>query len=178
MRFLPNWFYGLLPDDLWPDNPREFYNYTLNAIPLLGNGQINTDVVFSKKTDSIIFGASALVTDTTGATSQVPSAGVWSRKLVQLSNSGSGEIYTDPTAGTPAAPGVPFENVFGVWGSVPGGGINSPGMRLPCYWPMPIIVRRGGALSMKITDLSGANHHLRITFHGALIYKKTLAEVA
>lgn len=171
LRPLPNWFYGLLPPDLWPDRPREFYSYTLNIIPLAAGATISTDVVFSKKTDSIIFGGAMIRTPATGDTLFNPRSGVFSRAVAQLSNSAANELYTDGQ--------VPLENLFAVWGPIlPGHGFVNAGAKLPAFWPLPIYVPKGGALTLRITDLAAAASHFRFTFWGGLLYQLDQREAA
>lgn len=166
LQMLPNWFYGLLPGDLWPDRPREFYAYTLNLIPLAA-GAVNVPfgVVFSKKTDSIIFGGHVIRTTTDGVTLFNPRSGVSSQALCQLSNSAGNEVYTDGA--------VPLENLFSVWGPIVGkaGFANIPAKQ-PNYWPLPIVVRKGGELTLALSDLNATNSHFRFTFYGALVYQQ------
>lgn len=171
LRPLPNWFHGLLPESLWPDRPREFYAYTLNLIPLAASATITTDVVFSKKTDSLIFGGTAIRTTPDGITLFNPLAGSAVRALIQLSNSAAAELYTEVQ--------VPFENLFSSWGPRmgPAGFVNA-GAKLPAYWPQPIFVRRGGALSMLITDQANTASHWRFTFWGCLLYEQSERVVA
>lgn len=168
---LPNWFYGLVPGNLWPDRPREFYSYTLNLIPLAAGATISTDVVFSKKTDSIIFGASMIRTDVTGASIFSPASGTFIRATCQMSNSAANELYTQD--------GVPLENLFSSWGpNLRGHGPVNAGAKLPAFWPVPIIVPRGGALTLKLTDLAATASHFRFTFFGGLLYEQREREVA
>src|SRR5712671_243376 len=93
LRPLPNWFHGLLPGSLWPDRPREFYAYTLNLIPLAAGATVTTDVVFSKKTDTIIFGGMLLRTTTTGDTFFSPRPGADS--VVELGGGGTVHRWAD-----------------------------------------------------------------------------------
>lgn len=171
LRPLPNWFYGLLPENLWPDRPREFYSYTLNIIPLAAGATANVDVVFSKKTDSIIFGGAVIRTPFTGDTIFNPRSGTFVRATVQMSNSASNELFTEA--------GVPIENLFASWGPVlPGHGFVNAGAKLPAFWPIPITVPKGGALSLRITDLAATASHFRFTFWGGLVYQLDQREVA
>ncbi len=178
LRPLPNWYYGLLPENLWPDRPREFYSYTLNVIPLAAGATINADVVFSKKTDSLIFGGAVIRTTPAGDSIFNPRSGTFVRALVQLSNSASNELFTDrsdPFNGL----GVPIENLFAAWGPImPGHGFVNAGARLPVFWPIPIYVPKGGALSLKLSDLAATASHFRFTFWGGLIYQLDQREVA
>jgi hypothetical protein len=166
LRMLPNWFYGMLPADLWPDQPREFYCYTLSLIPLTAGAQ-SFSLVFSKKTDTLIFGGHVIRTESTAPFNLInPRSGVSSRALVQLSNAAGNEVYTDGN--------VPLENIFSVWGPIMGdaGFVNVPA-KLPCVWPLPITVRKGGELTMRLTDLApGADSWFRFTFYGALVYQQ------
>lgn len=166
LQMLPNWFYGMLPADLWPDRPREFYCYTLSLVPLTAGATNQTfGVVFSKKTDTVIFGGSVIRTPTDGLTLFNPRAGVFSRATVQLSNSAGNEVYTDGN--------VPLENIFGVWGPLlPGAGFVGIPAKLPVVWPIPIVVRKGGELTMRLTDLAATASWFRFTFYGALIYQQ------
>lgn len=166
LQMLPNWFYGLLPGDLWPDRPREFYAYTVSVIPLAaGATNVPFSVVFSKKTDSIIFGGHVIRTSVDGATMFNPRGGVSSRALVQLSNAAGNEVYTDGA--------VPLENLFSVWGPIVGkGGFSNTPAKLPNYWPIPIVVRKGGELTLALSDLAATASHFRFTFYGALVYQQ------
>jgi len=178
LRPLPNWFYGLLPESLWPDRPREFYNYTLNIIPLAAGATAVVDVVFSKKTDTLIFGGAMIRTSTDGVSIFNPRSGGAIRALIQMSNSASNELFTDrsdPANGL----GVPMENLFASWGPIlPGHGFVNAGAKLPAFWPIPIYVPKGGALSLKISDLAATASHFRFTFWGGLIYQLDQREVA
>lgn len=172
LRPLPNWFHGLLPGSLWPDRPREFYAYTLNLIPLAAGATITTDVVFSKKTDSLIFGGAAIRTDTTGSSIFNPRSGTYVRAQIQLSNSAASELYTDGQ--------VPFENLFSSWANpiMGSAGFVNAGAKLPALWPQPIYVQKGGALSLLITDQAATASHFRFTFWGCLLYQQNEVEVA
>lgn len=171
LRPLPNWFHGLLPGSLWPDRPREFYAYTLNVIPLVAGATLTTDVVFSKKTDTIIFGGMLLRTTVTGDTFFSPRSGTYVRAQIQLSNSAAAELYTDGQ--------IPAENLFGCWGPIMGpAGFANAGAKLPALWPQPIYVRKGGALSMLMTDQAATASHFRVTFWGCLLYGQSEREAA
>src|SRR5712671_243374 len=93
------------------------------------------------------------------------------RAQIQLSNSAAAELYTDGQ--------IPAENLFGCWGPIMGpAGFANAGAKLPALWPQPIYVRKGGALSMLITDQAATASHFRVTFWGCLLYGQSEREAA
>lgn len=167
LQMLPNWYYGFLPADLWPNQPREFYAYTTSIIPLAAGATNQViSLVFSKKTDSLIFGGHVIRTTTDGVTLFGPRSNAASQASVQLRNDAAGEVYTDGN--------VPLENLFSMYGPAVMGssGVISEPCKLPCYWPLPITIRKGGELTMRLTDLNATQSWFRFTFYGALIYQE------
>lgn len=174
MRMLPNWYHGFLPADLWPDRPREFYISELDMIPLQGaaGGQIVREVVFSKRTDVIVFGGAAIITDTTGVTLSNPIGGTFSQVFAHLFNSAGNEVYTELSASGQAQ--RPLEHLFSMWGDRLGdAGFVNMGAKQPIYWTQPIVVRKGGSLSLLLRDNNaGGARHLRLAFWIGLMYEE------
>lgn len=182
MPLLPNWFYAQLPKGWWPDRPREFYCYQTNIIPF--NTAFGTifqkELVFSKRSDAVIFGAQGLVTTVPAlgfAPAVVnPQSGATVALAVALSNPSADEQYTLPivisATGGQVSGGVPWESIFSQWGST-GGPIISAPARQPCYWPIPIPVRKGGSLLLSLTSIRNplpVNLWIRLTFWACLLY--------
>lgn len=166
LQLLPNWYFGLVPQDLWPDAPCEFFCFQHNLLPLLANRSNTTELPISKKTDALVFGASGLVTDPATGIVVQPRSGVSSQKLITLANPAGAELFTSDA--------VPWENIVGCYSGMgtAGGVIDSPA-QAPVIWPMPITIRKGGSFLVTIQNLNNAaDHNIRLTFYGALVYKQ------
>lgn len=170
MQMLPNWYYGFLPSDLWPDRPREFFITELDIIPLPASVVTDREVVFSKRTDVIVFGGAAIVTTTDGVTLFNPRGGTYARIAVHMYNAAGNELYTELNA--QGQPVVPIEHLFSVWGWHVGGQFVNIGGKSPTYWSQPIVVRKGGALTLSMLDLAAAARWVRIGFWIGLMYDK------
>lgn len=170
MQMLPNWYHGFLPSDLWPDRPREFFITELDVIPLAASVVTPREIVFSKRTDVIVFGGCVIITDTAGAVLNNPRSGVFSRCLVSMYNAAGNEVYT-PLDNT-GLPVVPLEHLFAMWGWHVGGQFVNMGAKQPAYWTQPVVVRKGGALTLNLLDLSGTVRHLRLGFWIGLMYEQ------
>lgn len=169
MQMLPNWYHGFLPSDLWPDRPREFYISELDVIPLAATPTITIrEVVFSKRTDVIVFGGAAIMTGDTGVGLFNPRSGTNSQCLAHMYNAAGNEVYT-PLDAT-GQPTVPLENLFSMWGWHVGGQFVNMGAKQPAYWTQPIVVRKGGALTLNLRSLSATANHLRLGFWIGLMY--------
>ncbi len=172
MQTLPNWFHGFLPQGLWPNRPREYYMCSLDLLPVGAGATVAKEVVFSKKTDVIVFGGTLLRTDTAGAAIFSPRSGTFVRYLCHLFNAAGGEQYTPlDIDGTPV---VPAENLFATWNAQVGnaGFVNMPA-KLPVYWPQPIVIEKGGALTLVLEDIAATASHVRIAFWAGLFYRRS-----
>lgn len=169
--YLPDWLYGLVPPDWWPNRPRETFFAAVNTLPVGAGLTVSTEVVFPKKVDTLVFGGIMHVVTTNEVTILCPLSGPFSQKLVRLFNPAANILYTQSfNRSTPDVGFVPAENLFAVW--------QKPGDR-PVYWPIPIPVERGGSLQMDIQNLNGAQaHNVRVTFLCGLMYDESQREAA
>lgn len=171
---LPNWYYGLLPADVWPRPPRDFYGYALNFLNFGPAGGVGTVIrktaVFSRRVEALVFGGTALVTLTTDDVIFEPATGTWDQCLIQLSNPAGNELYT----GVPGSGGeVPLNTVLATADGGVGGGLSSgksqPG-GFAGLWPVPIRVGRGGAITVQLRSLNQfSNMNARIMLWVALV---------
>lgn len=177
MNTLPNWFYGFLPQGLWPNRPREYYMCSLDVLPIPAGTTVTREVVFSKKTDVVVFGGTLLRTTVAGDSIFNPRSGTFVRYLIHMFNAAANEQYTPlDVDGTPV---VPAENLFATWNAQVGnaGFIGRPA-QLPVYWPQPIVIEKGGALTLVIEDMAATSSHVRIAFWTGLFYKRAEAVAA
>lgn len=170
MQMLPNWYYGFLPSDLWPDRPREFFITELDLIPLTAGVVTPREVVFSKRTDVIVFGGCAIITTADDVSLFNPRSGTCSQCLVSMYNAAGNEVYT-PLDAT-GLPVVPLEHLFSMWGWHIGGQFVNAGAKQPAYWTQPVIVRKGGALTLGLRNVGAGNNHLRLGFWIGLMYEQ------
>jgi hypothetical protein len=182
LPLLPNWYYAQLPRGWWPNRPREFYCYQLNIIPFnTAFGTIfSKEIVFSKRSDAIIFGGQGLITSVPAFGAQVtvanPISGASAALAVALSNPSAEIQYTpaiviSPTGGQVG--GVPWESLFSQWGYEGVGSVQSMPAQSPCFWPIPITVQKGGSLLLSLTSIRNplpANLWVRLTFWCSLLY--------
>lgn len=168
--FAPNWYLGFLPASWWPSQPRAFYAYTLNILPVLAGGEVVRSVTFSKRVNSLVFGGHYLVTTTDDLLLIEPATGTPPTKLVSLGNPAGNEVFT---VGGPGNRGlVPIENLFGgeQAATTAGARVWGQGHGLGAIWPCPIRVQRGADLQVRVRNLNGAaNHNVRITFYVAVV---------
>ena len=171
MQYLPDWLYGFVPPDWWPNRPRETFFTSISALPVNAGTTVTTEIVFPKRVDALVFGGTLLVTTTNEVTVLCPLSGLWSEKLIRLRNPAGNIVYTQSfNRSTPDTGFVPAENLFAVW--------QSPAQR-PVFWPMPIPVPRGGSLQMDVQDVGGVqNHNCRFTLYCALMYDESQREAA
>lgn len=169
LQYLPDWFYGQVPPDWWPDRPREPFVGVINIDQTVWTGvQTTLEMIFDKRRDVLVYGACGLITDTTGLSTFSPPAGTSSQVLCQLSNPAAGKFFSDGNT-IPAQPAdntpdgfVPFENVFSAWQFV--------GKR-PVFWPIPIAIPKGGSLLTTLFNLNApGGKQARLAFWAALIY--------
>lgn len=181
LPLLPNWFYAQLPRGWWP-RPREFYCYQLNVIPFsTAFGAIfQKEIVFSKRSDAIVFGGHGLITTVPAVGIQMsdvtPASGASVGLAVSLSNPSAQIQYTpaiviSPTGGQVG--GVPWESLFSQWGYAGFGSVQNNPAQLPCFWPIPITVQKGGSLLISFTSIRNplpSNLWVRLTFWCCLLY--------
>jgi hypothetical protein len=182
LPLLPNWYYAQLPRGWWPDRPREFYCYQLNVIPFSTpfGTTFQKEIVFSKRSDAMIFGAQGLVTTVPAFGAQMasinPQTGASVALAVALANPSADIQYTSPIAISSnggQVGGVPWESIFSQWGYAGIGGIASNPAQMPCFWPVPVPVLRGGSLLLSLTSIRNplpANFWIRLTFWCCLLY--------
>jgi hypothetical protein len=177
LQMLPNWYFGFLPESLWPNRPREFYIVSLDLLPVPAGATVTKEVVFSKKTDVVVFGGSLLRTTAAGDSSFNPRSGTFVRYLCHMFNSSADETYTPlDIDGTPV---VPAENLFSTWnGPVGNAGFVNMMAKQNVFWPQPIVILKGGALSLTLEDMAATASHVRVSFMAGLFYKREEAVAA
>lgn len=151
VQYIPDWLYGFVPPDWWPDKPRDFFSRTLNIVPLAAGGVAVEGVVFSKALNTLAFAGVGLVTSTTDATELYPLGQPLNnsaRKLVLLENPAAQERYSNRE--------VPLDNFFG-------------SASKPALWEVPIPIPRGASLQVTIRDLEATARNVRLTFWCAVI---------
>lgn len=165
MQLMPDWLYGFVPPEWWPDRPREPMFWGVNLLPILGGENTSIEMVFDKRRDVLVWGGCCLVTNTDGITINAPVSGTFSTILIRLHNPAAAIRFSDGTVvGTGNVPGfVPLESLFSSW--------QFNALR-SIFWPMPIPIPKGGSLMMDLINMNGAaNKHLRFTFWTSLMYE-------
>lgn len=175
LPIMPDWLYGFVNPDWWPDRPREFFIVQVNVLPLAANASpfvlvagnpspsSRREIVFSKKADALVFGCQALVTTTNNLTIFEPLAATVSQTLVRVSDPSASIVYTDSFNGNTRDTGfVPMENFFSCYKAKPA--------QRPAFWPMPIHVKKGASLRFEFINTNPATaHNMRLSFWCALI---------
>jgi hypothetical protein len=160
--YLPDWLYGFVPPSWWPSQPRDFFGYTLNILPIAASGTVTRSVVFSKRLHSLVFGGIAFVTTTADDAIVQPAGGTPPDKLVTLASPAGQEVFSSGP--------VPIENLFGGFGYGTGAGPRAYQGHQAGFWPIPIPVQRGGDLQVIVVNLNTAQaHNVRITFYVAVL---------
>lgn len=169
MQLLPDWLYGFVPPEWWPDRPREPMFWGTELLPIDFGESTFLEMIFDKKRDVLVWGGCALVTNTDDVTINAPLTGTFSSILIRLKNPAADIVYSAGNAiGAPAlgnSPGfAPLESLFSAWQFM---------ARRPIYWPIPIPVPKGGSLQMDLINMNaGAQKHLRFTFWTSLMYEE------
>lgn len=167
LQYMPDWFYGMVPPDWWPDRPRGTWGSVINVDTSTWTGTFtNLEMIFDKRHDVLIFGGCCLVTASDGVSLFAPVSGTSSQTLVRLTNPAASRKYSDGNvipANTNQTGFVPLENMFSAW--------NFLGRR-PAYWPIPIPVARGGSLLIELQNLNApGGKAARFCFYTAIIYE-------
>lgn len=165
MQLMPDWLYGFVPPEWWPDRPREAMFWGVNLLPLDASGFDTLEMVFDKRRDVLVWGGCCLVTNTDGVTINAPVAGTFSTILVRLKNPAGNVVFSDGNVvGAGNVPGfVPLESLFSVWQFT---------ARRPVFWPIPIPMPKGGSLLMDLINMNvAATKQLRFTFWTSLMYE-------
>lgn len=165
LQLLPNWLYGFVPPDWWPDKPREMYFYTLVIGPIQPFADVQTfNQVFSTQAETLVFGGSALVTTNTNDVIHAPLSGSFARFAARLRNPAGNITYSGGTVGAVggALPGfVPFESLFSPWQHC---------AKRAALWPIPIPVPKAGALLLDLQNFHNTVVRVRITYACANLY--------
>lgn len=169
LQYLPDWFYGQVPPDWWPDRPRGVWSAVINVDTTAWTGtNINLEMIFDKSHDVLVYGGCALIADATGVSIFCPAAGTSSQCLVRLTNPAAAMKYSDGNV-IPADVNqrgfVPVESLFSAWQHLG---------RRPAFWPIPIAVPRGGSLLIELQNLNAPGAKTaRLAFYSAIIYEQS-----
>lgn len=145
-HYIPDFLYGFVPPEWWPDKPRDYFTRTLNLLPLAAGGVETSSVVFSKTLHTLVFAGIALVTATDDLTELWPLGqplNTTSRKLVFLETPAAQARHSSHP--------LPLDNLFG-------------SAAKPAFWPIPLPVQRGAALQVTVRDLEATARNVRLTF--------------
>ncbi len=166
MQLMPDWLYGFVPPEWWPDRPREPMFFGVSLLPLAATGFESVEMVFDKRRDVLVWGGCVLVTNADGITINAPVSGTFSTILARLKNPAGNVIFTGGTVvGAGNEPGfVPLESLFSGW--------QFNALRAT-YWPIPIPIPKGGSLLMDLINMNlAATKFVRFTFWTSLMYEE------